>query len=287
LHADIRTVSDAGDAPPPDQVHLILEYGVGDRFDDLVAPRANRFILHSDNVNGRIEGLDDFHAAARQFEPHALVAAGLHLLQEQPHAFRSQRVGDVRRQLEATPASVRTHLEFASIGERAFTAEVTRALLASVDSIGFNEQELGDIYAAVGGTQWPAEHFAHAPRDAVVAALVFLFDLSARWHREATLAGRAARRLSRIHFHYLAYHIVAVRGDEWQGGLEAVAAGARAVQLRSDAPRVTSESVTLESGEPLWLYTAPVLVCRKPVRTVGLGDVVSSTALATMQLNEP
>jgi ADP-dependent glucokinase len=305
LHGDIRTVSAAGDASPQDQVHLILEYGVGDRFGELVATRANRFILHSDNVNGRIEGLDDFHAAARQFQPHAIVAAGLHLLQEQPHAFRSQRVDDVRRQLEAMPAGVLTHFEFASIGERAFTAEVTRALLASVDSIGFNEQELGDIYASVGGAQWPPEHFAKAPRDAVVPALVFLFDLSERLYRDALLAGRAARLLSRIHFHYLAYHIVAVREDGvWQGGREAVAAGSLAVtlaacsmsetaaldservELRASDTSVKSERAELADGRFVWLHTAPVLVCRKPLRTVGLGDVVSSTALATMEFNK-
>lgn len=301
LHADIRTVlSGDGDAPAADQVHLILEYRVGDTFGELVATRANRFILHSDNVNGRIEGLEAFHAAALRLEPHALVAAGLHLLQEQPRDFRSARVDAVRRELDAVPSSVRSHLEFASIGERAFTAEVARALLASVDSIGFNEQELGDLYAALGGTLWPAEQFARAPRDIVVPALAFLFDLSARLHADALAAGRRARRLSRIHFHYLAYHIVAVRDDDWHGGREAVAAGSLAVtmaacafadeaafdaaqvQLRAEGS-VESVRVSLAGGSVAWLHIAPVLVCRRPVRTVGLGDVVSATALVNMQ----
>lgn len=307
LHGAIATVV-ADAAAADDQVHLILEYRVGDRFGDRVATRANRFILHSDNVNGRVEGLEAFHAAvaaASRFVPHVVVAAGLHLLQERPRDFRSARVAAVRAQLDAVPHAVRTHLEFASIGERAFTAELARSLLASVDSLGFNEQELGDLYAALGGHLWPAERFAQAPRDIVVPALVFLFELSDALRAEARAEGRGgARRLSRIHFHYLHYHIVAVREGEWDGAREAVAAGSLAVTmaacafndaatfdaaqvlLRDDGEaRVDSTRTELETGGAVWLHTAPVLVCRQPRHTVGLGDVVSATALTTMQFS--
>jgi ADP-dependent glucokinase len=305
LHSGIATVvSDVAGAE--DQVHLILEYRVGDRFGDAVATRANRFILHSDNVNGRIDGLEAFHAAAEsRFTPHVIVAAGLHLLQEQPREFRSARVLAVRQHLDLVPHAVRTHLEFASIGERAFTAEVARSLLASVDSLGFNEQELGDLYAALGGHLWPAERFAKAPVDIVVPALVFLFELSDGLRAEARAEGRTnARRLSRIHFHYLHYHIVAVRESEWDGGREAVAAGSLAVTMAACAfkdfdsfdttkvllrdegdARVESTRTELETGGAVWLHTAPVLVCRQPRHTVGLGDVVSATALTTMQFS--
>jgi ADP-dependent glucokinase len=230
----------------------------------------------------------------------------LHLLQEQPRDFRSARVAPCAAPRHSCRIAVRTHLEFASIGERAFTAEVARSLLASVDSLGFNEQELGDIYAALGGHLWPAEQFASAPRDIVVPALVFLFELSDGLRAEARAEGRTnARRLSRIHFHYLHYHIVAVREDEWDGGREAVAAGSLAVTMAACAfaktptrstptkvllrdeqrARVDSTRTELETGGAVWLHTAPVLVCRQPRHTVGLGDVVSATALTTMQFS--
>lgn len=306
LHTAIATVV-ADTNAAEDQVHLILEYRVGDRFADAVATRANRFILHSDNVNGRLEGLEAFlGAATSRFTPHVIVAAGLHLLQEQPRDFRSARVAAVRTHLDTVPLGVRTHLEFASIGERAFTAEVAKSLLASVDSLGFNEQELGDIYAALGGNLWPAEEFASAPREIVVPALVFLFELSDGMRQKARAEGKHnARRLSRIHFHYLHYHIVAVRDGEWEGGREAVAAGSLAVTnaacafgdagafdadkvlLReSNEPSVDSIRTELETGGAVWMHTAPVLVCRQPRHTVGLGDVVSATALATMTFKE-
>ena len=60
LHSRVQTV--AGDsAGDVDQVHLILEYARGEQWFGVSSPRANRFILHSDNVNGKLAGLEAFH----------------------------------------------------------------------------------------------------------------------------------------------------------------------------------------------------------------------------------
>ena len=41
-----------------DPIHLILEYQKGQRLGDMVAPRANRYILVHDPLNARLAGLE-------------------------------------------------------------------------------------------------------------------------------------------------------------------------------------------------------------------------------------
>ena len=297
-------------------MHLILEYARGEALLDEVAPRANRFILHSDRVNGALGTLEAFHAAAADFAPHILVAAGVHLLQEQESAaFRSQRLADVRRHLSTTPSATAVHLEYASIGDADFVREVTEELLPAIDSLGCNEQELGDMYRALGGAAIAHDTFVAAPFAAVRDAVALLFD-RARELRDATTADDVAlRRLTRVHFHYLRYHAIFFDPAVWHDSELAVGAGAwaaaaTACEFRDVSPEATARDfderevelddstralmrdgngrvqavrrgeLTTPNGEQLHYVVAPVLVCRKPRRTVGLGDTVSATALA-------
>ena len=108
------------------------------------APRANRFILHSDDTNGKLLALEDFHSATASDKPLAdvVVIAGVHLLQEQTVDFRTERLADVRRAMVSVPVGQAVHLEYASIGDKAFVADVAHSLLTAVNSLGCNEQEL-------------------------------------------------------------------------------------------------------------------------------------------------
>lgn len=122
--------------------------------------------------------------------------------------------------------------------------------------------------------------------------------------------GSTSSRLTRIHFHSLTYHIIATDAQYWKNSLSASAAGSRAasrqacdkeyistseVELRT--PEVFSRSVKFwelrrilvkrDQANPvtewkrnhLHFYFSAVLVCKKPKRTVGLGDCISATGL--------
>ncbi|NXY91811.1 ADPGK glucokinase, partial [Alcedo cyanopectus] len=121
-----------------------------------------------------------------------------------------------------------------------------------------------------------------------------------------------ASDLTRIHFHTLAYHILATVDGHWGNQEAAVAAGARAAGAQAcatdtiDASRVflkapleflTSQleepsKVSLDPDEPVvrWhrggisFHFTPVLVCKDPVRTVGLGDAISAEGLLYSEL---
>ena len=121
----------------------------------------------------------------------------------------------------------------------------------------------------------------------------------------------STRQLTRIHFHYLTYHVIAVRGTAWRNTANAVAAGSAAatnqacmfgdavveqsfdatlVELRTPFAERSTASLTATlatsgvlRGDVGRYFLAPVLVCKKPIRTVGLGDAVSSSSLASQQ----
>jgi ADP-dependent glucokinase len=277
-----------------DEYHLILEYQVGETFYDVTTQRANRFILHSDDTNGKVLALESCHAALHRFGAHMFVAAGLHLLQEQSEQYRVARVAAVKERLSLIKPDVAIHLELASIGEAAFLRHLAETLLSDVDSLGLNEQELGDVYKALGGKQHAPAAFARAERAAVLDALALVFEFADR-------LAEPSRQLTRIHFHYLTYHIIATRGQRWSNTAAACAAGSAAASnqacaLESAAGAGRAFDPTLvelrtPAADPLVVaslprhvatyYLVPVLVCRRPLRTVGLGDAVSSSALAT------
>ena len=121
-----------------------------------------------------------------------------------------------------------------------------------------------------------------------------------------------------MHFHALQFHVVAQRtgDDKWLPAPGSVAAGSVAATLRAcdaqdeadlhgndldvlaslsvdvTAPGAASDApkshVRITESAPVATFTwgdvtvavAPVLVCRQPRQTVGLGDAVSSTGLA-------
>lgn len=71
-----------------DEVHLILEYAENEVFEDLKAPRSNRFIVSHDYLNSRMEMLDEFFQFIDKFTPDLVILSGLHLLENQDETFR-------------------------------------------------------------------------------------------------------------------------------------------------------------------------------------------------------
>lgn len=172
-------------------------------------------------------------------------------------------------------------------------------------SLGLNEQELLFLSQAASGPHSSLSSWSGVPDVGMVSDILF-------WilKEHGRSAGRASA-LTRVHFHTLVYHILATVDGHWANQLAAVAAGARVagtqacatdtidanrVSLRAPSEFLTSHlgagvRVTLNPSEPVvaWhregisFHFTPVLVCKDPVRTVGLGDAISAEGLLYSQ----
>lgn len=119
--------------------------------------------------------------------------------------------------------------------------------------------------------------------------------------------------LTRIHFHTLAYHILATVDGYWGNQAAAVMAGARVastqacglqsvdvakVELKAPAEFHSShdeprQKLSLDPAQPVtvWqrgnvtFFMTPVLICKQPLRTVGLGDAISAEGLVYSEIN--
>jgi ADP-dependent glucokinase len=129
----------------------------------------------------------------------------------------------------------------------------------------------------------------------------------------------SSSKLTRVHFHYLLYHIVALTdNDLWSNTDASLIAGSKVASKQAcdyDYHENESEDFSekvffkfgtkkfeiekdnflmLNSSNPIlkfkrnsiYFYLTPVLVCKKPLRTVGLGDAISSTGLFFAKFNQ-
>lgn len=178
-----------------------------------------------------------------------------------------------------------------------------------VSSIGLNEQEL--LFLAQAGAG-PHGHLASWGEGGVpdVGRVSDILLWILREHGRAEPSSEA--ELTRVHFHTLAYHVLATVDGYWGNQAAAVAAGARvastqacgvravdpaAVELRAptrfrgshddDDPLLTldpARPVTVWSRGNVTFHLSPVLVCKRPLRTVGLGDAISAEGLVYSEL---
>ncbi len=179
-----------------------------------------------------------------------------------------------------------------------------------VHSIGLNEQELAFISRA---NQGPHPYLEAVNGYAEIGAVTDILHWMLTTMRESGHRTRVTN-LSRIHFHSLTFHIIATRVGTWENSASAVGAGAQVgglqacnltvidpekVELR--IPRAFSRSVIFEElrkealildpSKPISIWRrgdvefhfSPVLVCKKPLVTVGLGDAISATGLLYSQ----
>jgi len=189
-------------------------------------------------------------------------------------------------------------LELASIGSSEFLKEIVQRAIPYVDSLGLNEQELCGVYLATEGSDYTVNDFKSPQVITAVDAIKRIFRIKGQ---KPNLKDTSyLRNLSRVHFHCLHFHLVVQRkASMWEKGTVSVAMGSLATTEQAcnfedvdlllppvvDVAKNRNVTVSAENPVTIWrdgtleFYLAPVLVCRKPTKTVGLGDTISAIGL--------
>ncbi|NWI77419.1 ADPGK glucokinase, partial [Dryoscopus gambensis] len=285
-----------------DEFHLILEYQAGEQWGQVRAPAANRFIFSHDLSNGALNMLEVFVSSLDEFQPDLVVLSGLHMMEGQSKEMRHRRLMEAVASISDIPTDIPIHLELASMTDQDFMSNIMhQQVFPLVNSIGLNEQELLFLTQSASGPHASLPSWSGIPDVGVVSDILFWIL------KEHGKTAERASDLTRIHFHTLAYHILVTVDGHWGNQAAAVAAGARAagtqacatdtidtskVFLKAPLEFVTSHTeapskISLNPDEPVvhWhregisFHFTPVLVCKDPVRTVGLGDAISAEGL--------
>ena len=273
--------SGAGDRP--DIIHLIFEYSPDlVPVADGVVPRSNRFIVSPvhDASSVIIPKLSETsfldQIASCQ---HAFLSGYQYLRTEQEFVTAARQI----RLIRSAHPRMRTHVECVSGADRHVMAMMFRHIFPHTDSIGLNERELG--------------LFMHVLRAPDPASASLLPSSPFACVRDAiTLAD--ATGVSRIHLHTFGYYILILKSSTCQPEVSR-----NALLL---AARVTADTAgqgeQVLSPEGLLAYAAvrdifgpdempgifrnadrvvvliPTLISHNIHKTIGLGDVLSSTA---------
>lgn len=301
---------------PHDEVHLILEYKVNDIWGDQVAPVANRFITSHDISNSEVSMMEVFFESLETYTPDLIVFSGLHLLDSQKPEFSKKRVEMMLPRLQSLPIFVPIHLELASMANVEFVGLVLKKVIPLITSLGLNEEELALLSYVGKGPHTessPTLKVSHAgsshnnqPEIHKVSDVI-LWLLKTYGHSRKSFE---ESRLTRIHFHSLTYHIVGTLPEAWTNSESAVAAGTEVAGRQAcNIEQLESDKVELKIPKTFKLHSnddklreidekrpviswdmegyhfvfSPVLVCRHPIKTVGLGDAISSTGLMYSQ----
>lgn len=289
-----------GDWMGADDIHLILEYKVGEQWGNFTVKRANRFVVHSDRSNPYIQSLENFEKKIVTVSPRLVVVGGLQMLDNFPfkEGDREYRMGALSGVLKNIPEATLIHFEMASFAEVAMMQSLMDNIFPFVDSLGMNEQELPNIISM--SQQGTIIEVADAnPRTAVV-----LDNMRAiyKYYKQ-----HSVRKLTRIHVHTLAFQaIIVTHGSQWKntraGSARASLTAHRHVcgeddidplktrLIMDDSFALTQygdERVVFNASKPIscWdeddyeLCVAPVLVCTHVKQTVGGGDNITPAGL--------
>ncbi|TSK13441.1 ADP-dependent glucokinase [Bagarius yarrelli] len=291
-----------------DEFHLILEYKAGERWASSQAPQANRFILSHDVSNGEMSTLETFLDSLDEFQPRLVVLSGLHMMEGMGRALWENRIKEFAVAIADVRNEAPIHLELASMTDREYMSIITKEqVLPMVNSIGLNEQELLFLSQAGGGPHSDLHSWSGIP-DVGRVSDILLWILEQ--HGQADPDSEA--HLTRIHFHTLAYHVLVTVDGHWRNQRSTVAAGARVassqacglqavdvskVELKAPLSFYSSftepkESLVLDPSNPVtvWqrrnvsFHLSPVLICKQPLRTVGLGDAISAEGLVYSEI---
>ena len=77
----------AGMDVPDSDIHLIMEYKTGEAWKEVVSPRANRYIVHSDQYNPTLQSLEAFMEEYKRFKASLLVISGLQMMDNYPFKY--------------------------------------------------------------------------------------------------------------------------------------------------------------------------------------------------------
>lgn len=292
---------------PQDEIHLIMEYKVGDTWGAYTAPVATRFITSYDESNSKVTMLETFFENLGNFNPDLVLLSGLHMLEGQSEEFFSERLSVVKNGLKNIPVTLPVHLELASMAHKKLMRKILEEVAPYISSLGLNEQELSFSSHAVGGPhkedfeERDGQPEIHKSTDMILWILkTYGYSLE-----------NPDNKLTRVHFHSLTFHIIGTVKGAWHNNKAAVAAGTRtAGQQACDTPTIDPDKVRLRIPRTFRLFTgdkerefnetnpvtswelegynfefSPVLVCAEPLKTVGLGDAISSTGLMFSEYN--
>ncbi|XP_018408319.1 PREDICTED: ADP-dependent glucokinase isoform X3 [Nanorana parkeri] len=281
-----------------DENHLILEYKAGEKWGSGEAPAASRFIFSHDLSNGAMTSLEILLSSLEEFQPKLLVLSGLHMMEGLTQEARAKRLQEAATALSDVPSDILIHLELASMTDGNLMRGIIHQVFPVISSVGLNEQELLFLSQSSSGPHSALPAWSGIPDVGIVSDILF-------WILKGSVHGDSS--LSRVHFHTLAYHIIATVDGFWGNQVAAVAAGARIAGAQACASEVIEPSkVTMKSPlefstsqtdmgptarvsakEPVAVWSkggvtfhfTPVLICKEPVRTVGLGDAISAEGL--------
>ncbi|XP_078112781.1 ADP-dependent glucokinase isoform X3 [Sander vitreus] len=291
-----------------DEYHLILEYKAGEQWGSTQAPQANRFIFSHDVSNGEMSSLETFVASLDEFEPDLVVLSGLHMMEGQGRELWEERLKEAVLAISDISKDIPIHLELASMTDKDYMNSIMQEqVMPVVSSIGLNEQELLFLSQAGEGPHADLAAWKGIP-DVGQVSDILLWILEQHGRSEPS----SEADLTRIHFHTLAYHILATVDGYWGNQAAAVMAGARVassqacglqsvdvskVELKAPLQFHSShaeprEKLSLNPAEPVavWrrgnvtFHMTAVLVCKQPLRTVGLGDAISAEGLVYSEL---
>ncbi|KAM3925054.1 ADP-dependent glucokinase isoform 2-T2 [Leptodactylus fuscus] len=296
---DDRILVPPGSLQEQDEYHLILEYKAGEQWASARAPAASRFIFSHDLSNGAMTSLEVLLSSLEDFQPKLLVLSGLHMMEGLSQEKRASRLHEAANALSDVPSDILIHLELASMTDGDLMRGIIyQQVFPLISSLGLNEQELLFLTQSADGPHSTVPAWSGVPDVGIVSDILF-------WILQGS--GSEGSGLTRVHFHTLAYHIIATIDGFWGNQIAAVAAGARIagaqacasetidpsrVMLKSPLEFSTSQTETgstakITAKEPVavWrkggvtFHFTPVLICKDPTRTVGLGDAISAEGL--------
>ncbi|ESO10811.1 hypothetical protein HELRODRAFT_167310 [Helobdella robusta] len=130
LSGDIQIISSGVE---PREVHIILEYKLGERLASLSTPRANRFILYRKSKDIPTSMFNVYYDSIVTFNPDLFVVGGRNGLE------------NLEKLLKDLNMQTMIHAELSSFSERKKLISIITNVLSHVNSIGMNEQELPNL----------------------------------------------------------------------------------------------------------------------------------------------
>lgn len=302
LHPSLKIV---GDVLEEDDIHLILEYKTGDKWGKFTSPRANRFIVHSDNSNPYLETLEDLEKSILKFDPSVLVVGGLQMMDNFPfkNGEMDARISKLRSLLSTLPRKINTHFEMASFTDPVLMQQIISNVVVYSDSLGMNEQELPNLVSMLQYGNISLLSDAYPRVASVLDQMRLVYKLLKNTKEE-----NGQRKLTRLHVHTLAYQaILTTKGSSWKNTMSATAKASLTAHrhvcgsnyIHTDKSKLlmddsfsssissSSTRISVHENRPVscWeeddyqICVAPVLVCTEVRQTAGGGDNISSAGL--------
>lgn len=201
-----------------DDIHLILEYKTGDGFGGSIAPRANRYIVHSDANNPMISSLELLNV--NQFNPDLFVVSGLQMLDNFPfksNEIRRERLQAVQRQMTSAKATTLIHFEFASFVEIELFNELLVNVLPYTDSLGMNEQEVDNLINVLETGKISLAADSNPRVASTLDQMRRVFKILNRDYFAKKSTNKHLRMITRIHIHTLAFQLILnVKKSPWK-----------------------------------------------------------------------